>query len=694
MSEDALETDSYVPVDAFFGTPYIDIDEWREAPYPHRHIHGGFGGTDTRFAFYYPKIEEWGGRMFQPIEGAHAGHEDSFGGAMGELLGGLAMTVRLGGYMCESNSGHIGDDIDQKGGDDPTLYGWRASAESGRFSKFLAAQIYGRAPAYSFVWGGSGGGRRSPICLENAPDVWDGALPFMGGGDIDTFPATKKIRGAQTMSFGQMFNVQRVLRDKLEGVVDAMRPGGSGNPFDGLDTYQREELAYLDKLGFPRGDEYMIGQPMGQIWLWASMADDLLVQDADYFEAFWTRPGYVGHDALQQVERDRIDFHGTVSRIMTPGDFIAEAEKWNVPEHKLLWTMVTMMGASQGLDLPMAVEIKGVGEGYQLGTGVRLTSGAAAGRQLYCTGFANDVFFCDGVAEANLQRFREVEIGDEVHVDNSRFLAYCYYSRHHLMPDEQFGFLSIDGNSIYPSHPVPLQSSLMGVSYTGQFQGKLLWIHHTHDSSLWPPQGIIYRQATEEAQGAAGLERFRLQWTENAEHVPPMFMPSDPARATATWLINYQPIIEQGLADLATWVEGGDAPAATAYEWKDGKISLPASAAERGGIQPVLYATIDGGKRAKVKVGEQAVVSVSAELPAGAGTIIALDWDLDGSGAFARSHEGIAGDSSTLEAETTVSYDQPGTYYVTARVVSHREGDVSATSRRVENVSSARVVVS
>ena len=31
---------------------------------------------------------------------------------------------------------------------------------------------------------GSGGGRRSPLCLENAPDAFDGALPFMGGGNI------------------------------------------------------------------------------------------------------------------------------------------------------------------------------------------------------------------------------------------------------------------------------------------------------------------------------------------------------------------------------------------------------------------------------------------------------------------------------------------------------------------------------
>ncbi|WP_330255107.1 tannase/feruloyl esterase family alpha/beta hydrolase [Nocardia sp. NBC_00565] len=693
MASQPLEVESYVPTDSFFGQPYIDVDEWREAPYPHRHVHGGFGDTATRFTFYFPKVQEWQGRMYQPIEGAHAGHEEAFGGPMGELIGGLAMTARLGGYMSESNSGHVGDDIDPRGGEDPGLYGWRATAESARFSKHIANQVYGRPPQYSYVWGGSGGGRRSPLSLENAPDVFDGALPFMGGGDIAPHGTNEKIRGAQTMSFGQMFNVQRLLGDKLDQVIDAMRPGGSGNPFTGLDTNQREELANLYRLGFPRGDEYMISQPMGQIWLWSSMADGLLDTDADYFESFWTRPGYVGHDAPQHVVHDRIDLEGTVSRILTPGDFLGEPEKWSAPEHKLLMTMATLMGATSGMDLPMAVEIKGVGDGYRLGTGVKITSGAAAGRQLYCTAFTEDIFFCDGVAEANLQRFRGVEVGDTVHVDNQAFLAYCYYSRHHLMPDEQFDFLRVDGNPLYPSHDVPLQSSLMGVSYSGQYDGKLLWVHHTHDSSLWPPQGIIYRQAVEQAQGEAGLDRFCLRWTDNAEHVPPMFAPSDPQRATATWLVNYQPIIEQSLVDLARWVEDDVAPAATAYTYHDGKISLPATASERGGIQPVVTVEVDGSDRAEVGVGTQVTLVAVAEVPPGAGKIIAVEWDIDGSGSFAEHDETVDGSAATSKSTLTTSYAEPGTYFVTARVTAHREGDVTARSRRVENLASARIVV-
>ncbi len=140
MSEakSSLDTEGYTVRDAYFGRPYIDRDELRQQPYPHRNVHGGFENTDTRFTFYFPDAGEWGGRMYHPLEGAHAGHEEAFAGAMGAILGGLEMMTKLGGYMVESNSGHIGDDVDPRAGVDPGLYGYRASVESARFSKHIA----------------------------------------------------------------------------------------------------------------------------------------------------------------------------------------------------------------------------------------------------------------------------------------------------------------------------------------------------------------------------------------------------------------------------------------------------------------------------------------------------------------------------------------------------------------------------
>lgn len=688
-----IETQSYRPTDPFFGAPYIDLDEVRTTPMEHRFIHGGFAGTDTRFAFYFPLGGQYEGRMFQPIEGGHGGHEESFGSPMLEaIIGGLAMCTRLGGYMAESNQGHIGDNIDPKGGDDPTFYGHRGSAESARFSKHVATQVYGEAPHHSYVWGGSGGGRRSPLCLENAPDAWDGAMPFMGGGEIAEHGNHARIKGAQVMSFASMFNVQRLLGDRLASVVDAMSPGGSGDPFTGLTTHEREELASLYRQGFPRGDEFMINEPMGQIWLWSSIADDLNEQDRAYFENFWTKPGYIGHDHPELVTNDIIDVTLPVKRVITAAELLGD--EFAGPEYMTMRTLVGVMAGSSGtLDQPYAVEVEGLDKGYRLGAGVKIASGDVAGRQMYCNSFAGNVMFCDGHGEANLQRFTGVKAGDLVNVDNRRFLAFCYFARHHPMDDMQFDSFRVDGSAIYPLHEAPLMSPLMGQAYSGQYEGKLIWLHHTHDSSLWPPQGIIYEQAVLGARGPKGAaEHFRLRWTQNAEHGPAMMVPSKPGRASNTWLINFRGILEQSLRDLVAWVEDGVAPAGTSYEYLDGKVTLPPTAAARGGIQPVVHARANGGVRAEVAAGETVSFSADAAVPPGAGRIVAVDWDFDGSGTYPMHHE-LDGTLGEGTFSTTHAYAEAGTFFATARVTSHRHGDVTASNCLVENLDRVRVVV-
>lgn len=692
-NSEAIDLADYQVTDGYFGKPYIDRDEWKQEPVPHRNIHGGFADCDTRFNFYFPEKEHYQGRMFQPIEGAHAGHEDAFIGLQGQIIGGLPLITRLGGYMVESNSGHIGDSIDPKAGDDPTIYGHRASIETARLSKYVAAQVYNAPPAYAYVWGGSGGGRRSPLCFENGQDVYQGALPFMGGGTIDKLGSTERIRTEQPVHFGCMFNVQRVLGDKIQGVIDAMQPGGSGNPFENLDSHQREELNNLYRLGYPRGDEYMIANPMGQIWLWTSIADMLLEEDAEYFQSFWTQPGYVGFDQPKLVNDDLIDIELSVSKVITASELL-ELPEYAGPEYARAKPMASMM-ASKAPDFPLAIQVKGLPDGYLLGTGVKVTSGEAAGRQLYCMNYGGDVLFCDGRGEANLLRFTGVKAGDTAHIDNHAFLAYCYSYRHHISDDPSNDFLRLDGAPLYPQHELPLQSPLMGVAYSGDYNhGKLMWIHHTHDASLWPPQGVIYKRAVEQAQSPQqAAENFCLRWTDNAEHVPPIFAPPSATRANNTWLIDYSPVIEQSLMDLCDWVEKGIYPAATQYEFADGRVTLPALARERGGIQPVITVTANGSDKAQIRCGDPVTLTVHAEVPPNAGTIIDIEWDFDGKGEFPE-HGDVDGSQTELTLSTSYCYNAPGTYFATARVSSHRDGDVNATTRRITNLASARIVVS
>ena len=51
---DKIDLSSYRVTDDFFGEPYVDIDEQRDDPVPHRYVHGGFEDTTTRFAMWFP----------------------------------------------------------------------------------------------------------------------------------------------------------------------------------------------------------------------------------------------------------------------------------------------------------------------------------------------------------------------------------------------------------------------------------------------------------------------------------------------------------------------------------------------------------------------------------------------------------------------------------------------------------------
>ena len=687
-----IDLTGYTVTDDFFGAPFVDHDGFMDEPAPHRYVHGGFEGTDTRFALRFPVDGSYRGRLYQPLEGANAGHEDVFAGALGSNIGGLSMTFRLGGYMVETNMGHIGDVMDPMAGPDPTIYGWRAAAESARFSKFVAAQILGSAPTYSYVFGGSGGARRSPLCLAYGGGVWDAAMPFMGDaldGEHGDFSRVKTVAA----HFCSMFNVQRLLKDKIWDVIDSMLPGGSGDPFAGLDSHQREELATLYRLGYPRGDEFMLHQPMGQIWLWSSYAERLQKDHPEYWDAFWTKPGHVGFDSPQHVHGDLIHITTTVKRPVYAKEILQDPQ-FAGPECDQLRTMTGLFASMHNMwDIPLAVELENVPSGYLLGIGIKMLSGAAAGRQLYALQSGNKVFLCDGEGEAANLRFTGVQPGDEVELSNKAFLAYCYFYRHHSNAIEvDYSCLKVDGVPMYPQYVVPESSPFMSTCHTGRFEGKMMWIHHTHDASLWPSQGLGMLNNVKKERGDAWQDYFALRWTENAEHVPPSMAASPPGRHNTTWLIDYGPHIEQGLLDLAKWVEDGVRPDDTSFGYRDGKVTLAATAAERRGVQPVVTARANGAVRAEVKVGEPVTLTMYAEVPPGKGGIVTAKWDLDGSGAYPISHE-VDGTQAAVEFTITHTFAAPGTYFATAYVESHTEGDTAATARRLPNLAAARVVV-
>ena len=267
----------YVVTDAFFGAPYVDVDEERSEPRPHRYVHGGFEGTDTRFALHFPPPEGYRERFMHCIGGGRGGSELSAMSPAGMFGGGFDLAFDNEAYLVDSNQGHIGaDELCPKAGDDSSIYGYRASAETARFARHAATRIYGAAPRYGYLFGGSGGANRAISCLEQVSGLWDGAVIGNGFGNMRNSFRTG------SASFG----AGRVLGDKLRDVADAMDVGGSGDPFVGLTTAQRDRLADVYRLGYPRGAEATMAGDIG-IATWTLLVEELMQRDPEYFRAYW-----------------------------------------------------------------------------------------------------------------------------------------------------------------------------------------------------------------------------------------------------------------------------------------------------------------------------------------------------------------------------------------------------------------------
>ena len=135
------EASVVLSTDPMFAEPYIDIDEWRDAPVRHHYIHGGFKGTDTRFSFYFPSKEQFKGHFFQhitPVPDSEnlaqrtTGADDKIG-----------FSIASGAYFVETNGGGAGSAGAPGARVDPTIAAYRANAAAARYSRVVAAGLYG-----------------------------------------------------------------------------------------------------------------------------------------------------------------------------------------------------------------------------------------------------------------------------------------------------------------------------------------------------------------------------------------------------------------------------------------------------------------------------------------------------------------------------------------------------------------------
>lgn len=151
--------------------------------------------------------------------------------------------------------------------------------------------------------------------------------------------------------------------------------------------------------------------------------------------------------------------------------------------------------------------------------------------------------------------------------------------------------------------------------------------------------------------------------------------------------------MQQALRDLSAWVEqGGRPPAETRYEVVDSQIQVPATAALRKGIQPVVELKVNGGESAEVEVGQPVTFAAKIEVPPNTGKVVFAEWDFMGVGDYPVAEQ-VREPKPSVTLEATHTFSKPGTYFPVLRATSHREGDPEALYARIQNLARVRVVV-
>jgi hypothetical protein len=490
------------------------------------------------------------------------------------------------------------------------------------------------------------------------------------------------------MALPNVFTVQshviRILRDKFPAIVDALEPGGSGDMYAGLNTEERLALSEATRFGFPPRAWFDVERIAAQYTgVWSMIIGAVLKHDPQYFEDFWSIPGYLGADGSGSLSMARVQHKTTVTEVVTREEGV-----------KLGLTLPLALRVSYP-DAAVAVRLESLPDASLQGATFAIVSGEASGRMLYITDVTGDVISI-GFGAENADGLAGVQAGDEVLIDNSVYLAAQTYHRHQVHPDfPQWDQFRTAGEPIFPQRPRlvgPLDSR-----QTGRWAGKVILVQTLMDEAAHPCKVEYYRRLVEAQLGPRLDDHLRLWFIDNALHTTPMDRPGEPRPVRTTRVVTYLGVLQQGLRDLVAWVEKGVAPPpSTEYTIVDNQVFVPPTAPARRGIQPVVNLTANGANRADVTAGETVHFQGTAEAPPGAGSVVEAEWDFEGTGEYPLKQAVHGGDGalSAVKVAATHAFKEPGTYFPVLRVASQREGDHKSLFGRIYNLARVRVVVS
>jgi hypothetical protein len=663
--------------DPHFNQPYIDVEEWRDEPAEvpnllglttqrqgappikarHLYVHGGFKGTDTKFTFYFPPKEQYEGRFYQATHQLMTNENST--------PYNVAMTLAAGAYVVQTNMGGSemarSAELNVAGGTDPSIGSYRANAAAAKYSRVVAQRVYERKHRpHGYLYGGSGGSYQVMDSAQNTSGVWDGFIPYVAGDPV-----------ANPSQFLVRAHALRVLKDKWPSIMDAVEPGGSGDPDAGLNAEEKVALDEATRYGFPpRAWFNYVPQGTGPLGFVAAFVPLL---DSRYFDDFWTKPGYIAPTSSARAMR--IQSPATVVRVIEaprPAVFSQfmvgmQLELSNVPSGDLTSAdLIGASGESKGKSAPLGT-VNGNIISFRLGANPAVVSG--------------------------------FHVGDTVTVDNSNYLALQTYYRHSIpkrgsvfdYPPTYDSFRNADGSPKYVQREilVGLKQNVENLAATqGKFQGKMIVVQSLMDGDALPWMAAWYQTKVRDVLGASIDDNYRLWYTDHAQHVSP----TTPLQMTH--VISYQGILEQALRDLSAWVEKGVAPpASTNFTVKEGQVHVPPSAAARKGIQPVVDLKVNGGVRTEVAAGQPVTFTATIETPPGTGSVVAADWDLEGTGEYPTAERLSSHKSAKVTVTASHAYTRPGVYFAAIRATSQRQGDAETPYARVQNLGRVRVVV-
>jgi hypothetical protein len=127
--------------------------------------------------------------------------------------------------------------------------------------------------------------------------------------------------------------------------------------------------------------------------------------------------------------------------------------------------------------------------------------------------------------------------------------------------------------------------------------------------------------------------------------------------------------LRQVSPDVGAWAEKSTLPTDNNnYAVADGQIEEPETAVARGGIQPVVKLTANGGVRADIKADDAVKFSGVLDVPHGTGKVVIAAWGFEETGDYPVAGEIKPGSSSShAKVSATHTFPKPGIYFPVAR---------------------------